>query len=47
MVPEWPKNEVAEFLKKELPKIVKAIESRPRPLLQANTGSIDSAVLGA
>ena len=46
MIPEWPKNEVAELLKKELPKIVKAIESRPRPLLQANTGSIDSAVLG-
>ena len=45
MIPEWPKNEVAELLKKELPKVVKAIETRPRPLLQANTGSIDSAAL--
>ena len=45
MIPEWPKDEVAELLKKELPKIVKAIESRPRTLLQANPGSIDSAVL--
>ena len=46
IVPEWPKNDTADILKKELPKIVKAIESRPRPLLQANTGDVDSAVLG-
>lgn len=45
MIPEWPKNEVAELLKKELPKIVKAIETRARPLLQTNTGSIGSVAL--
>ena len=45
MIPEWPKDKVAELLKKELPKIVKAIESRPRTLLQANPGSIDSTAL--
>ncbi len=45
IVPKWPKDEIAELLKKELPKIAKAIASRPRPLFQTNTGDIDDATL--
>ena len=45
IVPDWPKNEVAELLKKELPQITKAISTRPRPQLPINTGVPDSAAL--
>lgn len=45
IIPKWPKDELVELLKKELPAMTKAIASRPRPLLQTNTGDIDGAVL--
>ena len=45
IVPRWPKDELVELLKKELPAITKAIASRPRPLLQTNTGDIDDSGL--
>ena len=40
MIPEWPKNEVAEILRKEIPKIAKAIETGRRPPLPINTGDV-------
>ena len=46
LVPEWPKNEVAEILKKELPNITKAVETRPRPRLPPNTGETITGGLG-
>ena len=45
IVPKWPKNEVAELLKKELPKVTKAVEARPRPRIPDKTGDVDNAAL--
>ena len=45
MIPDWPKNEVAEILKKEVPKVAKAIETHRRPPLPVNTGDIGSDAL--
>jgi len=45
MIPPWPKNEVAVILKSEMPKITKAIETRERPPLLANIGTVSSDTL--
>ena len=43
IVPKWPKNEVAELLKKELPNITKAVKAHPRPRIPDKTGDVDNA----
>ena len=45
IVPKWPKNEVAEILKKELPNIHKAITARPEPRVPDKTADVDAAAL--
>lgn len=40
VVPKWPKNEVAELLKKELPNIAKAVKARPRAQIPDKTGGV-------
>ena len=45
IVPQWPKNEIAEILKKEMPNLVKAMGSRNRPLIRANIADIDNSAL--
>ena len=45
IIPKWPKNEIAEILKKEMPNLAEAMRARHRPLIQANTGDVDNADL--
>ena len=44
IVPQWPKNEIAEILKKEMPNLAKAMGTRHRPLVQA-AGAVDDRAL--
>ena len=45
IIPKWPKDEMVELLKKELPKLTKAVEARPRPRVPDKTGTADVATL--
>ena len=45
IVPKWPKDEIAEVLKKGMPDLVKAIEDRPRPPIPVNTEDVDDTTL--
>ena len=45
IVPKWPKDEIAEELKKGMSDLVKATRDRPRPPIPVNTRDIDDATL--
>ena len=45
IIPKWPKDEIAEILKKEMPNIIKAIKTRTRPPVQADTADIGHEAL--